>query len=408
MKNAAFLCISSLLALLLATACSPHIHDTFDVDSDTGATLDAQQRVILVTHHGGSDGTRRIVCAEPSPDTMSAIAAAAPAAGGNGEVQANLSYAVSQSAASIGIRTPTIQLLRDGLYRACEGYLNGVLDKTAYEIILRNYDRIMVALLAIDAAGGFPHPPPVTISGGSVQVSDAPNAQNAPAPGGGAAAPKPSGAGTGSTTGAQTSAASGGSSSDININSPGNTVAKVDSTTGITNGDQVMKTVVDYMLDNEKWLDAVCLTTLENISKFGESGQFLPDLGATYNGLRYDAIRLLMNHCTDLLPKSNQFTGRRQYGTDVATPPKPVKASPAKTGAPPPPKNPNTAQINELQTALVVEYYYDHETPTSELDKPTLDALAKFQKAENITDEPGKIGPKTLAAIQKLRAPNPK
>jgi hypothetical protein len=146
MKNAAFLCISSLLALLLATACSPHIHDTFDVDSDTGATLDAQQRVILVTRHGG-DGTQRIVCAEPSPDTMSAIAAAARAAGGNGEVQANLSYAVSQSAASIGIRTPTIQLLRDGLYRACEGYLNGVLDKTAYEIILRNYDRIMVALL---------------------------------------------------------------------------------------------------------------------------------------------------------------------------------------------------------------------------------------------------------------------
>jgi hypothetical protein len=207
MKNAAFLCISSLLALLLATACSPHIHDTFDVDSGTGATLDAQQRVILVTHSGG-DGTQRIVCAEPSPDTMSAIAAAARAAGGNGEVQANLSYAVSQSAASIGIRTPTIQLLRDGLYRACEGYLNGVLDKTAYEIILRNYDRIMVALLAIDAAGGFPHPPPVTISGGSVQVSDA---QNAPAPGGGATAPKPSGAGAGSTTGVPASPAAGGS-----------------------------------------------------------------------------------------------------------------------------------------------------------------------------------------------------
>jgi hypothetical protein len=228
MKSAAFRRISSLLALFLATACSPHIHDTFNVDTDTGATLDAQQRVILVTHHGGESHRQFVVCAEPSPDTMSAIAAAARAAGGNGEVQANLSYAVSQSAASIGIRTPTIQLLRDGLYRACEGYLNGVLDKTAYEIILRNYDRIMVALLAIDAAGGFPHPAPVTISGGSVAVGDA---QNAAAPGGGAAAaPKSSGAGAGPTTGAPASTA--GSSSDININSPGNTVAKVDSRQG--------------------------------------------------------------------------------------------------------------------------------------------------------------------------------
>jgi hypothetical protein len=225
MKSAAFRRISPLLALFLATACSPHIHDTFNVDTDTGATLDAQQRVILVTHQGGQDHRQFIVCAEPSPDTMSAIAAAARAAGGNGEVQANLSYAVSQSAASIGIRTPTIQLLRDGLYRACEGYLNGVLNKTAYEIILRNYDRIMVALLAIDAAGGFPHPAPVTISGGSVAVSDA---QNAPAARGGAAAPKASGAGAESTTGAPASGAGGGSSSDININSPGNTVAKVE------------------------------------------------------------------------------------------------------------------------------------------------------------------------------------
>jgi hypothetical protein len=174
---------------------------------------------------------------------MSAFAAAASAAGGNGQVQANLSYALSQSAASIGIRTPTIQLLRDGLYRACEGYLNGVLDEESYEVILRNYDRVMVALLAIDAAGGFPHPPPVTISPGNVEVGGPSNSQNASSPGGGAAAPKTSGdsttsdpSGKGSTTGAQTATAKTGSSGDININSPGATVAKVDSSTGITNG----------------------------------------------------------------------------------------------------------------------------------------------------------------------------
>jgi hypothetical protein len=385
MKHAAFFCISSLFSSLLAAACSPHIHDPFNVDTDTGATLDAQQRVILVTNYGGPDRARRVVCAEPSPDTMSAIAAAASAAGGNGEVKANLGYAVSQSAASIGIRTPTIQLLRDGLYRACEAYLNGVLDLESYGVILRNYDRVMVALLAIDAAGGFPHPAPVTISAGSVEVGSEPSTQAGPASGGGAAAPKPSGGGAGSTA-AQTSAAGDGSTGDININSPGNTVAKVDSATGITNGDQVMKTVVDYMLDNEKWLTAVCLTTLESPS----------------------APPILTAKCAAQLPNNIKFSDRRQYATDVATPPKPIKATSTKTGTRPPAKQQTTAaQIDELETALVIEYYYDHQTSTSEPDRPTLDALAKFQKAENITDETGKIGPKTLAAIQKLRAPSP-
>lgn len=322
MKHATLFHISSLPVSLAAAACAPHIHDTFDVDTDTGATLDAQQRVILVTHHGGRKGDRRIVCAEPSPDTMSAIAAAASAAGGNGEVKANLGYAVSQSAASIGIRTPTIQLLRDGLYRACEGYLNGVLDEEAYEIILRNYDRVMVSLLAIDAAGGFPHPAPLTVSGGSVEVSGAPNTQNAQAPGGGAAGPKPSGGSTPTSPGgAQTPNAGGGSSSDININSPGNTVTKADSATGIANGDQVMKTAVDYMLDNEKWLDAVCLTTLENISKIGVNTSPPPPLDEPYNGLRYRALSTLMDRCTMQLANNIQFKDRRQYASDVAAPP---------------------------------------------------------------------------------------
>jgi hypothetical protein len=57
---------------------------------------------------------------------------------------------------------------------------------------------------------------------------------------------------------------------------------------------------------------------------------------------------------------------------------------------------PTAAQINELQTALVIEYYYDHQPRTSEPNKPTLEVLGEFQKAENITDETNKIGLKTL------------
>ena len=167
-----------------------------------------------------------------------------------------------------------------------------------------------------------------------------------------------------------------------------------------------MKTAVDYMLDNEKWLDAVCLTTLENISKIGVNTPPPPPLDEPYSGLRYRALNTLMERCTMQLPNNIQFKDRRQYASDVAAPPKATKASSTNTGARQPAKPPTAAEVSELQTALVIEYYYDHQTPTSELDKPTLDALAKFQKAEKITDEAGKIGPKTLAAIQKLRASN--
>jgi hypothetical protein len=55
----------------------------------------------------------------------------------------------------IGARNSTIQLLRDGLYRACEAYMNGALGDFGYGLVLVNYGRVMVALLTAD---GLAHP----------------------------------------------------------------------------------------------------------------------------------------------------------------------------------------------------------------------------------------------------------
>ncbi len=229
----------------LSTACTRYIHDTFNVDAGSGATLDAQQRVILVTKQGGPEHNQFLVCAEPSPDAISAIAGAVALQGGNAEVQGGLNAAMSEAAASIGIRTPTIQLLRDGLYRACEGYLNGILDRESYQIILRNYDRVMVALLALDAAAGSPRAQNISISGGDVQVQ------------GGSGKGASAGAGDGGSPGGETPGS-------ITIKAQaGAAPASAPSLVGIEHADQVMKTVADYMLDNNKWYVANCLTIVE-------------------------------------------------------------------------------------------------------------------------------------------------
>ncbi|GEP61170.1 hypothetical protein [Reyranella soli] len=86
---------------------------------------------------------------------------------------ASLGGAFSESAASIGVRTPTIQLLRDGLFRACEAFLNGAIDKEEYNIIVFNYDRIMTALIIVDAIGAFKLAPTVAITAGGVNVDSA-------------------------------------------------------------------------------------------------------------------------------------------------------------------------------------------------------------------------------------------
>ena len=70
---------------------------------------------------------KQVTCAEPSPDVMKAIEKSfglGIAAGGNvsgqgqGKVDASVAKAQAEAAAQLTERMATIQLLRDGLYRA--------------------------------------------------------------------------------------------------------------------------------------------------------------------------------------------------------------------------------------------------------------------------------------------------
>lgn len=130
---------------------TPPIHKEFSIDSRPvpSISLDAQQRVILVTDQGGPiERRRKVVCAEPSPD---AIVTSAASLGAKLSVlskgNVGIDSSVAQAFSEIGTRTPVIQLLRDGLYRACEAYMNGVMGEVEYARIVRHYDSTMVALI---------------------------------------------------------------------------------------------------------------------------------------------------------------------------------------------------------------------------------------------------------------------
>ena len=126
----------------------------------TSILIDAKQRAILAAPmpedpEGFSSPRDVLVCAEPSPDALSAITSNfAGSFGGvfgpSAQAQTALASAFTETASQLGRRNATIQLLRDGLYRQCEAYMNGLIDKPYYEQIANKYVNAMVTLLAVE------------------------------------------------------------------------------------------------------------------------------------------------------------------------------------------------------------------------------------------------------------------
>jgi hypothetical protein len=168
---------TAVLAVGALGACGT-IHKPFAVDGKDGRSLalDARQRAIVSVERrdDGGKGTARVICAEPSPDALVSIAAS----GGldadiAGRGKAGARAALTESAMAMGRRTQTIQLLRDGLYRACEAYANGAISRDEYARILSRIDDLAVTLVAIDG-----------LTAGPETRSDAKNEATAAADGG--------------------------------------------------------------------------------------------------------------------------------------------------------------------------------------------------------------------------------
>jgi hypothetical protein len=186
---AAFLISIVAIGLLEGCAALTHLTRTrnFPTGIDSAAPgkaviVDAKQRLIVTspiqTTRLGPDGKAsaerfRGFCAEPSPDALSALAAGyGISLSKKDKLSLASSLSIAEGAGSIGLRTQSIQLMRDSMYRLCEGYLSGAIDSLAFQTLHRRFQSSMVAILAIEQLTGALRGPGITL-GGSASVGKA-------------------------------------------------------------------------------------------------------------------------------------------------------------------------------------------------------------------------------------------
>ena len=124
--------------------------------SPNSLSIGVKQRVVLAK---AFSDPKIIACAEPSPDALSAVTAAiAGRADAQGYGGGDVSLATAESVLNIGLRTQTIQILRDAMYRLCEAYFNGAINQREMISLQKRYQNSMVALLAIEQLTGATTP----------------------------------------------------------------------------------------------------------------------------------------------------------------------------------------------------------------------------------------------------------
>jgi len=166
------------LGLVLVTpGCAYLTNYTRAIELDRSSySLDVKQRVVFSQERivngefGAPPVTKRVICAEPSPDALTVISASAGVAAANAVSSGlsrsnersdassradinqglNVSAALAEQGAFIGLRTQSIQLLRDTMYRLCEGYAAGAIGDEEFTAMQRRYQSTMMGLLAIE------------------------------------------------------------------------------------------------------------------------------------------------------------------------------------------------------------------------------------------------------------------
>lgn len=143
------------------------VYRKHDFKSGNSAITDIKSRAIISSVSPPSNGNEAAlrVCAEPSPDALTAYAAElAVKQDVAGKTAASLAGGYQGSAAFTGMRTQSIQLLRDQLYRLCEARLNGWIQDDAYKMLLARNQRFTLALMTIENLSQVAQVPTVTLS----------------------------------------------------------------------------------------------------------------------------------------------------------------------------------------------------------------------------------------------------
>ena len=167
---------ASMLIATVLTGCAnlQTVERTTPIEDDTAIHLDAQQRLVLFTRkkftrENNTDEqkktdkekyyTKYTYCAEPSPDAMSSYAASlALGLSGPSQSDAFLVNALQSPTGNIGLRTQSITLMRDALYRMCEAYNNGGLDEGQVNELFRRSQNLTAVVLAVEQLTGAVSP----------------------------------------------------------------------------------------------------------------------------------------------------------------------------------------------------------------------------------------------------------
>lgn len=158
----AAICILSALAAGCADPNTKPTHLGFGTANDTISMGPALRLVTERERPFDKYHSLPTVCTEPSPDVAIAFSRSlqaqaqvqvqepnGPSGSGNGSVNVQN----NESATALNGRTAGVLALRDGLYAACQSYVNGVIGHDAYAIILSQYGNLLIALAGQQTSG---------------------------------------------------------------------------------------------------------------------------------------------------------------------------------------------------------------------------------------------------------------
>ncbi|HUC62339.1 MAG TPA: hypothetical protein VMF53_10315 [Alphaproteobacteria bacterium] len=168
---------ASAIGTALLAGCDRH-QMSIDQDSDLGAyQVKDDVRIVFdrkkpTMDSSGHSTVERIICTEPSPDIAKALSTALALTGSATtptglSASAGLNYSSAEAITALAGRTEAVVALRDGLFKACEAYANGVIPDLAYALILSQYGDLLVTLMLGEAAGNAAQKSGASTTGGS-------------------------------------------------------------------------------------------------------------------------------------------------------------------------------------------------------------------------------------------------
>ncbi|HBH88281.1 MAG TPA: hypothetical protein DDZ43_11810 [Hyphomonadaceae bacterium] len=155
------------------------INHRFDIPNDSphAITVDARQRGIISNNvritQGTGDNAREVerltICAEQYPDVYTVLGGALGGsfslipADPSPQLQAAVNGAFNETGSGIQ-RTQTVNILREMMFRTCERFMNGGIDRAELSVQAARDVRAMVSILAIEQLTGLLTPDPTVIS----------------------------------------------------------------------------------------------------------------------------------------------------------------------------------------------------------------------------------------------------